>query len=171
MWLVLQRYLILKGKETELAQRALKVAVIFGPFPFEQWVHGFGERNDADSRVAMGVVRRSTNAPILYPNSASMQELEPDIITISPTTLPDGANNAAYPTTQFSATGGPPPYFWSLGAGAPPGLTLSTDGEFYGTPDGNAGPYDFTIQLTDSSGAATQSPGRVVTLNYTITIH
>jgi hypothetical protein len=151
-----------------------RVGAVFynGPFPD---TNGFTDLVNETTQIPAlqwASFDDSTNAPILYPNTASIQELENQmVITISPTTLPDGANNAAYPTTQFSATGGSPPYFWSLGAGAPPGLTLSTDGELSGTPNGNAGPYDFTIQLTDSSGAATQSPGRVVTLNYTITIH
>ena len=119
----------------------------------------------------------STNAPILYPNGTSMQELESQmVITISPAILPDGTNNVAYPTTQFSATGGQPPYFWSLGGTLPPnglpnGLDFSPDGVLSGTPSDNAGIYDFAIQLTDSSGQATGSPGRVVSLNYTITIH
>ena len=119
----------------------------------------------------------STNDPVLYPNGTSIQELESQmIITISPpsASLPDGTNNVAYPTTQFSATGGQPPYFWSLGGTTllPQGLDLSPDGVLSGTPAGGApGLYDFAIQLTDSSGQATGSPGRVVTLNYTITIH
>ena len=119
----------------------------------------------------------STNAPILYPNGTSMQELESQmVITISPASLPDGTNNVAYPTTQFSATGGQPPYYWSLGGTLPPnglpnGLDFSPDGVLSGTPSDNAGIYDFAIQLTDSSGQATGSPGRVVSLNYTITIH
>jgi hypothetical protein len=120
----------------------------------------------------------STNAPILYPNGASIQELENQmVITISPASLPDGTNNAAYSTTQFSATGGSPPYYWApLGGaspqnGLPAGLSFTFDGVLSGTPTSGAGVFDFPIQLTDSSGQATGSPGRVVTLNYTITIH
>ena len=114
----------------------------------------------------------STNAPTLYPNGTSIQQIEDAmVISISPTSLPDGYNGTAYATTTFSATGGTPPYTWSLGTGTllPYGLTFPTvtsaTDVLSGTPSGNAtGIYDFTIQVTDSQG-------RVVDLNYTITIH
>ena len=112
----------------------------------------------------------STNDPILYPSGTSIQELEAAMyISISPAILPDGANNVAYPTTTFSATGGTSPYSWSLaGTYLPYGLSFSTTGVISGTPSGNSpGVYDFTIQVTDSSGP----PGWTVALNYTITIH
>jgi hypothetical protein len=111
----------------------------------------------------------STNDPVVYPNGTSIQNLENQlIITISPPSLPDGANGAPYGAT-FSAIGGTPPYTWSLASGSQPlplGLTFS-GGVISGTPSGNApGTYDFTIQLADSE------PGipRVVDLNYSITI-
>jgi hypothetical protein len=119
----------------------------------------------------------STNDPVLYPNGTSIQDLESQmVISISPPSfpgLPDGTNNVAYATTAFSATGGQPPYIWSLGSGTllPLGLSFSSAGVLSGTPHDNPpGIYDFTIQLTDSSGPP-GSPGRVVALNYTITIH
>ena len=94
-------------------------------------------------------------------------------ISILPASLPDGANDVAYPTTTFSATGGTAPYSWSLaGTYLPYGLSLSPSGVISGTPTGNSpGIYDFTIQLTDSSGQPAGSAARVVALNYTITIH
>jgi hypothetical protein len=116
----------------------------------------------------------TTNDPILIPNGTSIQELENEMfISVSPTSLPDGANDVAYPTTTFSATGGASPYSWSLaGTSLPYGLSLSTSGVISGTPTGNSpGIYDFTIQVTDSSGQPAGSAARVVALNYTITIH
>jgi predicted ATP-dependent Lon-type protease len=72
----------------------------------------------------------------------------------------------AYPSTTFSATGGSGSYTWSVGTGSaslPNGLSFS-GGVFSGTPSGDTGMYDFSIQVTDSQG-------RTVTMNYTITIN
>jgi hypothetical protein len=115
----------------------------------------------------------STNDPILYPSGTSIKQLEDAMyISISPTSLPDGANNSAYPTTTFSATGGTSPYSWAWSGQLPLGLNFSSAGVLSGTPSGNpAGTYDFTIQVTDSSGQPAGSQARVVALNYTITIH
>ncbi len=108
----------------------------------------------------------STNQPVVYPTGASIQELESQmVITISPTTLPNGTNGSSY-YAAFSATGGTPNYTWS-GTNFPNGLIFSGNGVLYGTPNvgTNVGPYDVTIQLTDSS-----YPPKVVTLPYIINI-
>ena len=105
----------------------------------------------------------TTNPPIVYPNGTSIQNLENQlVISVSPTSLPNGTNGVAYPTTTFTATGGQPPYTWSLaGTQVPNGLSFY-NGILSGTPVSNpTGPYDFTIQLTDSIG-------RVVDFSYTI---
>ena len=109
----------------------------------------------------------STNLPIVYPNSLSIQQLESQmIITVLPATLADGTNSVYYSTT-FTATGTQAPLAWSLaGTTLPAGLTLDpVAGVLSGTPSGNpSGIYDFNIQMTDAAA-------RVVTLNYSITIH
>lgn len=109
----------------------------------------------------------STNDPEVYPNGASIQNLENQlVVNIAPTSLPDAANNAFY-NVAFSATGGVPPYTWSIGSGTqlPSGLTFSSGGVLSGTPSGNPpGTYDFIIELTDSQG-------RVVDLDYSLTIN
>jgi hypothetical protein len=97
----------------------------------------------------------STNAPIVYPNGATIESLENMIlIGISPGLLPQGKVGFPYGNGQptFSATGGLPPYTWSLApdsAGLPPGLFLLPDGTLKGTPV-EAGTFDFTIQMTDA---------------------
>jgi hypothetical protein len=147
-----------------------KVGPVFynGPFPD---TNGFTDLVNEMTQVPAlqwASFDSSTNLPILYPNGTTIQELENQMaISISPTSLPDGNNNVAYPTTVFSATGGTSPYTWSLGLGtlSPAGLNFSSAGVLSGTPSGNPpGIYDFLIQLTDSAG-------RTVALNYTITIH
>ncbi len=108
----------------------------------------------------------TTNAPIVYPNGTSVENLENQIlIQISPTTLPDGAVSNGYPTTTFTANGGQPPYSWGLAPGSPglpPGLTLSSGGTISGTPTLD-GIFDFVLQLSDSAGT-------VVDYNLAITI-
>ena len=52
----------------------------------------------------------------------------------------------------LSASGGAPPYTWTLAAGSlPPGLALHTSGTVTGTPL-VTGPYFFTARATDTSG-------------------
>ena len=55
------------------------------------------------------------------------------------------------------ASGGMPPYIWSVSAGTlPPGLSLTSAGVISGTPTtGDA--YNFTIQVSGSGGSATRS--------------
>jgi len=72
------------------------------------------------------------------------------ITTTSP--LPPWTVGVAYSQT-LAATGGTPPYGnWQVTAGAlPPGLLLgAATGQISGTPTA-AGPYNFTVQVTDSA--------------------
>ena len=58
---------------------------------------------------------------------------------------------AAY-QLSMAATGGLPPYTWSLISGNPPaGLSLSSAGELSGTPSA-ATTTNFTLRLTDDYG-------------------
>jgi len=71
----------------------------------------------------------------------------PQIIT---TSLPTGQVGVAY-STWLSATGGQPPYTWSLAPGSgplPPGLTLYSSGNIAGTPS-SSGTFNFTVRVTD----------------------
>jgi hypothetical protein len=109
----------------------------------------------------------TTNAPVVYPNGTSIDNLENQIfVQVSPSTLPVGTRGLAYPTTIFTGTGGAftPPFTWSLafGSGMPAGLSLSANGTLSGTPT-QSGTFDFILQLTDSLS-------RSVQFNYIITI-
>ena len=65
--------------------------------------------------------------------------------------LPGGTVAIGYGAT-LSATGGTPPYTWSLASGnLPTGLKLSSSGTFSGTPT-TVGSYSFTIQVNDAGG-------------------
>ncbi|MCI0445723.1 Ig domain-containing protein, partial [bacterium] len=72
----------------------------------------------------------------------------PDITT---TSLPNGQEGAAY-NQMLQATGGTPPYTWSIIGSLPPGLSLdSATGVISGTADASsAGTYNFTARVDDS---------------------
>ncbi len=69
-------------------------------------------------------------------------------LTITTTQLPSGQFNLPY-NAQMNATGGTPPYTWSVGGGLPPGLSLSPAGVISGTPTGFGDL--FTVQVTDAN--------------------
>ncbi len=57
---------------------------------------------------------------------------------------------------QLSASGGEPPYAWSVVTGGlPPGLTVEASGAISGTP-GGAGSYTFTVRVTDAASGSAQ---------------
>jgi len=71
--------------------------------------------------------------------------------------LPDGTVNTAYSTT-LAASGGTPPYTWSVTSGSvPPGLSLSPpDGKLSGTPT-STGTFSFTVRVQDSANPSADS--------------
>jgi len=84
-------------------------------------------------------------------------------ITTSP--LPAGAVTVIYPNVQFAATGGTPPYTFSLATGSslPPGLNL-VGGLLGGTPT-TAGTFTFGVTVTD-----TGTPPASVTETFTLVV-
>jgi uncharacterized protein (TIGR03437 family) len=79
------------------------------------------------------------------------------VILPSPLKVPGGslpATTSAVPYTQpLAATGGAPPYTWTLAGGAPPdGLALQPSGTLAGTPL-KPGIYTFAARATDVTGA------------------
>jgi hypothetical protein len=87
-------------------------------------------------------------------------------ITSSPT-LPPASVSVAYPPVTLTASGGVPPYTWTVLAGGtvnslPMGLSLSTTGVISGTPTatGTFTPY---VRVTDSAG-------NVYTTQFSITV-
>ena len=74
-------------------------------------------------------------------------------ITISPVTLPAATLNVAY-SQSITASGGTPPYLWSLASGAlPAGLSLSNVGVVSGTPTSLA-TANFSVSAIDANGCA-----------------
>ncbi|HKV87636.1 MAG TPA: hypothetical protein VJT78_06530, partial [Candidatus Dormibacteraeota bacterium] len=83
-------------------------------------------------------------------------------LTASAPSLKVGEVNAVYPQLAFSATGGRPPYQWTVYAGAPPpGMSLGTDGSLNGSPTA-AGTFKFVAQVADSGTSTATAPGQIV---------
>jgi hypothetical protein len=73
-------------------------------------------------------------------------------LQITTTSLPNGVAGQAYPSTQLQATGGVPPYSWTLtsAAGTLDGLILNLDGTITGMPSAPGVFNAFTVQVSDS---------------------
>ncbi|HWS95900.1 MAG TPA: putative Ig domain-containing protein, partial [Candidatus Methylomirabilis sp.] len=85
-------------------------------------------------------------------------------LAVSTSSLTGGSIGVPY-SAVLSATGGVPPYTWSLISGTlPAGLTLSTSGLISGTPT-NQETQTFTVQASDSETAA-----ETATASLTLTI-
>ncbi len=76
--------------------------------------------------------------------------VQPPALVITTSSLTDGLQNQPYSAT-LAASGGLPPYIWSLASGTlPAGLSLATNGQMTGTPS-LVGSSTFTVQVQDSS--------------------
>jgi hypothetical protein len=85
-------------------------------------------------------------------------------LTITTDSLPGGTAGSAY-SQAFAATGGIPPYTWSVApATLPSGLALSASGVLSGAPT-QGGTSNFTVRVTDASGAFTT---KIFTLTVTV---
>jgi len=102
---------------------------------------------------------------VLAADAASQSATKTFLLKVTPpglaisteATLPNGLYGSPYSQT-LQATGGSPPYSWTVEPGStlPEGLSLSTGGTLGGTPV-EAGAFAFTIRVTDSaSRVATQ---------------
>lgn len=99
--------------------------------------------------------RQAAVSPVPF-NPASLQ--------VSTTSLPSGTQGVAY-SASLAATGGVPPYVWSIASGSlPSGLALSSSGAITGIPSGATGPSNFTVKVTDTKSHTATS----VTLTITI---
>ncbi|MGA9353895.1 MAG: Ig domain-containing protein [Terriglobales bacterium] len=87
-------------------------------------------------------------------------------LAITTTTLPSGSEGSSYSAT-VAASGGLPPYSWSISSGSlPDGLNLgSNTGQITGTPSAT-GTFNFTVQVVDS-----ETPAATTAANLSITIN
>jgi hypothetical protein len=138
-----------------------------GPIFFNTWPNSQTLGEEAQSTLLIwGSFDGTTNDPVVYPNGTSIANIENQLlIQIRPTILPAGNVNVNY-TASFTATGGQPPYHWSLAPGSPglpPGLTLSLNGTIFGKPT-QGGTFDFVIRMRDAVS-------HTVDYNYALTIN
>jgi MYXO-CTERM domain-containing protein len=106
------------------------------------------------------LVRVEDAAGAVASGQALLRVLRPDhrvLITQSP--LPSAQVDADYcdaePILLF-ASGGVPPYRWSLRSAPPPGLTLAEDGALCGTPE-QAGTFALELGVQDAGGGVDTS--------------
>jgi len=95
-------------------------------------------------------------------------------ISISPSTLLEGAVNSTYADTLTAKGGSGGPYTFTPTTaagqtGLPPGLSLLTTGAFSGAPLA-AGTFTFTVQVTDSSKVNTATATYTLIVNSALTI-
>ena len=103
---------------------------------------------------------QSTTAPLSI-------DVVPPPLAVSRTSFPQGTPGAFYSTT-LTATGGTPPYAWSISSGSlPAGLKLSSGGSISGTPTTN-GTASFTLRVTDAAGASATSAVSIAVTGPTI---
>jgi sugar lactone lactonase YvrE len=118
------------------------------------------------SDVRSVAVDSAGNLYLADSSNYAVRELRPVTTLLSITTpaaLPPAGVSALY-AQILGATGGTPPYTWSIVSGTlPAGLTLATSGTISGTPT-TSGVSLFTLQAADSTGAiAIQSFSLTVT--------
>jgi uncharacterized protein (TIGR03437 family) len=95
--------------------------------------------------------------------------VNPGPLSISSASLPGGTVNVLY-SQALGATGGLPPYTWSVIAGSlPQGLSLSTSGIVSGTP-GTPGSFSFGVEVSDTAGAITTATASLTIQPATLTI-
>ncbi|HKM84324.1 MAG TPA: putative Ig domain-containing protein [Candidatus Acidoferrum sp.] len=118
-------------------------------------------------------VTDSSNPAQTAPSALLSLTITAGPLAVTPQTLPTGAVGEAYPATTIGATGGVPPYTFSVISAAgtfPPGLTLNSNGSITNSPSPTtASTYNFTAQVKDSTNAT--APGNFsIVINPALTI-
>jgi hypothetical protein len=96
--------------------------------------------------VTLSVI--GTPAPATKQFSITISGVSAAPLTITSTSFPNGTVNVQYPTQALTASGGFPPYNWSVSSGLPPGLGISGS-TIIGTPTAS-GTYAFILTVVDS---------------------
>ena len=118
----------------------------------------------AGTPTAAGTWRFTTRVTDTGGTSASQElaiTINPAALLITTTSLPGGAVGAAY-AQSLAASGGTPPFTWSIAGALPPGLSLS-GATIAGTPT-TPGTFPFTVRVTDAGGASA-SQELAITIN------
>ena len=127
----------------------------------------YHQRHAFEQRPFSVTVQVSDSAGIKTTNTFALQ-IQPAPVQIITASLPPYTSGASYSQT-LTATGGSPPFTWSLGSGSlPPGLALDPAGAIRGTPT-TAGSYTFSVRVTDSAGASAMK-AYAITINGVVSI-
>jgi len=112
-------------------------------------------------------VRVTDHANLTANKSLTLSVSNPSIpMTINTSSLPGGTVGWLYSQT-FAASGGAPPYSWTVASGSlPAGLSLSSTGVLSGTP-ALANSYGFGISAADSAGHIATQAFSVTVINST----
>src|SRR5207302_9695807 len=104
-----------------------------------------------------GVYRCSLTATVATGNAAVVSlniDVAPAQLKVVAPTLMAPIPGVPYSPVRLQASGGVPPYTWSLATGSgplPPGMSLSSSGAISGTPPANlSSSYSFALQVADS---------------------
>jgi uncharacterized protein (TIGR03437 family) len=99
---------------------------------------------------------RATDSQNLTAQATYTMVISPPAPVISTATLPNGRAGQAY-SQALSASGGSPPYTFSLVTGTlPSGLLLNPSGLLSGTPS-TAGSYTFTLRVADAQQQSSEA--------------
>lgn len=98
--------------------------------------------------------------------------INPAALAVSPIILPPGVINQTYAQTTLTATGGVPPYTWSVSPSLPNGLQFNIVGPgiISGIPlNGTVGTTNHTFSVIDNSSPVKQTASTVPPVPLTIT--
>ncbi len=117
-------------------------------------------------------VSGNTTATVTATSAADPTKSATASVTITPpplsitTTSVSGATAGTAYSNLLTATGGTPPYTWTLTSGTPPtGIALQSSGSLSGTTT-QAGQFTFTVKASDSS-----SPQLTASQSFTLTVN
>lgn len=107
---------------------------------------------------------KDSQTPTAAMNTASYGVTINDVLAISTTSLDDGSKGSPY-QAALNATGGVPPYTWTITSGAlPDGLQLQRN-TIFGTPT-KEGTFNFTAQVADA-----ENPQVTLSVNLSISVY
>ncbi len=117
-------------------------------------VSAVGPTGSGALTVTSVIARDCANGAVAAaPGPAGALPISSSVITLAPTTLPNGAPGTPYnQTITASGTSGPATFTISAGV-LPPGVTLSPTGELTGTPT-SGGTFGFTVRATEGGGCS-----------------